>query len=443
MKDRPHVHVVGVGGVGMSALAEALLAQGYQVTGSDRSLDQGLTLEATDVLKAAGVELVRQDGSAVTPRTAAVAVSTAIEAGNPDTDAARRCGVELVHRAALLARLAQGKRLVAITGTAGKTTVTAMVGHLLEQAGLDPTVVNGGVVLNWRGPARLGNVRIGRSDLWVLEADESDRSLLHFHPEVAVITNVSKDHFELAEVASLFRAFAGQVRGDVIAGEGVGELLGIRTLEPRVPAARAGRDWAFTYEGVGFRTALPGRHNAENAVLAVALCHRLGADVERLRDALASFRGVHRRLEVVGERGGARVMDDYAHNPAKLAASWRAAAETAERVHGYWRPHGYGPLALMKDDLVEAFAGVCRTGDRLFILPVYYAGGTASKTVTSEDLVRDLKARGVPAEFASNYAALERVLRSDWQAGDTVLGMGARDPELPRFARQLAGEPET
>jgi len=132
------------------------------------------------------------------------------------------------------------------------------------------------------------------------------------------------------------------------------------------------------------------------------------------------------------------VIDDYAHNPAKLAASWRAVAETAERVHGFWRPHGYGPLALMKDELVAAFGDVCRAADRLFILPVFYAGGTANRTVTAEDFVAALRARGVPAAYAADYDALERELRRDLRPGDSILGMGARDPELPQFARRLA-----
>lgn len=438
MADQPHIHVSGVAGVGMSALAEALLDQGWRVTGSDRSHDQGLALEVVQKLQRQGVQLVRQDGSALTAATQALAVSTAIEADNPEVAAANRLGVEIVHRAEMLARLATGKHVVAVTGTAGKTTITGLLGYLLEQAGMDPTVVNGGIVLDWAGPDRLGNVRRGGSDLWVLEADESDRSLLRFHPEHAILSNVSKDHFELAEVEHLFRTFAGQVRGTLVAGRGVGASLGLVTREVAIePRIRDGR-WTFTWAGHEFVVALPGRHNAENAALAVAMCEVLGADLDRVAEALPCFRGVHRRLERVGERNGVAVIDDYAHNPAKIAASWRAVAETARQVHGYWRPHGFGPLALMKDELADAFGLVCKPGDRLYLLPVFYAGGTANKTVTSDEFAALLQARGIAAEAVPDYAVLQERLAAA-QPGDAILGMGARDPELPLFARRLAG----
>ena len=437
MPDKPHIHVSGVAGVGMSALAEALLDQGWAVTGSDRSHDQGLVLEVLQKLQRQGVTLVPQDGSALTAQTTALAVSTAIEKDNPEVAAANRLGVEIVHRAEMLARLAAGKRVVAVTGTAGKTTITGLLGFLLEQAGLDPTVVNGGVVLDWSGPNRLGNVRRGASDLWVLEADESDRSLLRFHPEHAILSNVSKDHFELAEVQKLFRTFAGQVRGAMVAGPGVGRSLDIKTTDVEVEPWIAGGRWVFRWAGRDFVVSLPGRHNAENAALAVAMCEVLGADLDRVAAALPTFRGVHRRLERVGERNGVVVIDDYAHNPAKIAASWRAVAETARHVHGYWRPHGFAPLALMKDELADSFAAVCNPGDRLYLLPVFYAGGTANKTITAEEFAVLLQARGVPAEAVPDYPALAERL-ADAQPGDAVLGMGARDPELPLFARRWA-----
>lgn len=430
--------MAGIGGVGMSALAEALLDQGCAVTGSDRAFDQGQQLDSLDVLQRAGVRLVPQDGSGITAETRALAVSTAIEQDNPELAAAGRHGVEVIHRAAMLARLAVGRRLIAVTGTAGKTSVTGMVGHLLERAGWDPTVVNGGIVLNWAGPARLGNVRKGGGEWWVIEADESDRSLLQFRPDVAIITNVSKDHFELSEVVQLFGRFAAQVREPIVAGRGVGAQLGLSVCEPPAGVSRIGDRWTFTLDDVEFRVPMPGRHNAENALLAVYLCRRMGIPAGVLGAALEAFRGIHRRLEVVGERNGIRVVDDYAHNPAKLAASWRAVAETAARVHGYWRPHGFGPLALMKDELVDSFAGVVRPDDRLYVLPVFYAGGTAQRTVTSEDLVLALRSRGVPVSLVADYGELERAVRPTAKAGDTILGMGARDPELPRFARRLA-----
>jgi UDP-N-acetylmuramate-alanine ligase len=442
---RQHFHVAGVAGVGMSALAQALLFAGHRVTGSDRYLDQGHDLDVLKTLAAAGVELVRQDGTAIVPGLAGLVVSTAIEQDNADVVAAKRAGVPIIHRADMLARLAAGRRVVAITGTSGKTTVTGLVGHLLAAAGADPVVVNGGVVLNWMAPNRVGNVRWGTSHLWVVEADESDKSLLHFTPEWAVITTISKDHFELDEVSRLFADFAGRVKEGLVCTPEVQSVLsaqgrfGLPRFHVAAPdARRAEQGWSFTHGGVVFDVPLLGRHNAENAFTAVRLCERLAIDLGRLRDGLRTFGGIHRRLEVVGRAGGVAVIDDYAHNPAKIAASWSAVAETASPVIAFWRPHGYGPLALMKDELASSFAAVCKPQDRLYILPVFYVGGTASKSVTSEIFADELRRRGVNAEAVEGFGPLADRVLALAEPGGAVLGMGARDPELPLFARKLA-----
>jgi len=426
-----HFHVVGIAGVGMSALAQALLNAGHAVSGSDRFLDQGRdNLGVLETLRRAGARLLPQDGSGVTARTAAVVVSSAIEADNPDLAAAHRLGVPVRHRAELLAELVAGQQLLAIAGTAGKTTTTALVGHLLAELGADPSVVNGGVVLGWQRPDALGSARRGRADLWVLETDESDRSLLRFAPDWAIITNISKDHFELAEVVALFRQFAAQVKTGIVCGHGVAELLcghtAAKLIEPKASAPLS-------------PATLPGKHNAENVLLAVTLCEQLGYVPERIRAALATFQGVQRRLEQVGVRAGVTVFDDYAHNPAKIAAACAAVQPAGGRLFAVWRPHGYGPLKLMLVELADALAGVLRPQDTALILPVFYAGGTATATVHAGDLVAALGARGVAAELAPNYGALEARLRGALRSGDVVLLMGARDPDLPLCARRLAG----
>lgn len=449
-------HLAGIAGVGMSALAQALLNAGQVVTGSDRFLDQGReNLSVLETLRRAGVKLFPQDGSGVTGQTTAVVVSTAIEADNPDLAAAKRFGVSVRHRAEVLAELVAGKQLIAIAGTAGKTTTTALVGHMLTELGANPSVVNGGVVLGWQRPDALGSARKGRSNLWVLETDESDRSLLRFAPDWAIITNISKDHFELDEVIALFRQFAAQVKTGIICGPGVAELICGHTsavlIEPKLTestrcevasveatsrrlSSEKRPEVASTYSA-----ALPGRHNAENIRLAAALCEQLGYAPEKISAALATFQGVQRRLEKVGERNGVVVYDDYAHNPAKIAAACAAVAPTPGRLLAIWRPHGFGPLALMLDELTDALAGVLRAQDMALILPVFYAGGTTQAKVTSDDLVTALRQRGVQTELAVDYPTLEKKLRAELRPGDVVLVMGARDPDLPLFARQLAG----
>ncbi len=439
-------HIVGVAGVGMCALAEVLRAQGNTVSGSDRHLDQGRDLDVLRRLQAQGVRLTPQDGSAVTPGTEAVLVSTAIEPDNADLLAARTHAVPVVHRAAMLAKLVQGQRCVAVAGTAGKTTVTAMIGWLLEQAGLDPWVVNGGAVVGWDTGDRVGNVRAGHSDLWVVETDESDRSFLNFHPEWAVITNLSKDHFELDETVTLFRQFARQVRRGIVSGPGVQTLMGPAEgpflPEEHADCTRGDVSWRFSHQGVDYLVPMLGRHNAVNAFNAVRLCRQLGVAPDILQQGLKTFRGVRRRLEMIGWARGITVVDDYAHNPAKIKAAWQAVGDSGERIIGVWRPHGFGPLAAMMPELAAAFGAGMREPDRLFLLPVYYAGGTAQRNVSSEDLAARLQAAGRKAEAVPDYETLMARLLTICQIRDVVLCMGARDPDLPVFARQLVAQLE-
>lgn len=431
MPAKEHCHLVGVAGAGMSALAQVLLAEGRRVTGSDRHCDAGRDLDVVAKLRRAGVGFLPQDGSGVAPGTAVVVVSTAIEKDNPDLAAATRHGVPVAHRAEMLARLCNPKRCVAVTGTSGKSTVTGMIGYILEQAGADPVVVNGAPALNWMDEDRVGNVRWGRSDLWVIEADESDRSLTQFRPDWAVITNVSRDHFGEQEAADLFAAFARQARSGAV--DAVADASLLRGFDPEVTKEGS----TFAWQGVRFELGLPGRHNAENAYLAALACERLGIPTATSAGALRGFRGIHRRLEKVGTARGVTVIDDYAHNPAKIRAAWEALAPYARRVLALWRPHGYGPLASMMEDLTETFASVVREGDNLWILPVYDAGGTADRSVNGGTLVESLRRRGAAHVEAADPAAASEAAASHAGAGDVVLVMGARDPGLSRMARDI------
>ncbi len=427
------VHVSGIGGVGMSALAQALLDQGARVSGSDRLLDTGDMTETLACLARQGVALCPQDGSGVTPQTARLVVSSAIEADNPEMVRARASGVPVVHRAAELADLTRGLRLIAVTGTCGKSTVTAMLGCLLEGAGFDPFVVNGAAVAGWSaGGARIGSVRKGAGPWAVVEADESDKSLLVFAPEHAIITNASADHFGLGETQSLFAAFRARVPGVVIDGrQESGRPEGLR-LE--------GWNGFFTFEGVEYGVPMPGEHNVYNAWHAVRMARALGAPPDKLAAALRGFGGVERRLQRVGMCGGAMVVDDYAHNPEKLAAAWTTlAAAFPAGVCAAWRPHGYAPLRKMLEGLVPVFARVCRPVDTLLLLPVYDAGGTADRTITSGVLASQLRDKGVTVNHIQTLEEAESVMRSKAVAGGALVTFGARDPDLPRLAARLAG----
>jgi UDP-N-acetylmuramate--alanine ligase len=412
----------------MSALAQVLVARGDRVTGSDRALDQGEPSETLDPLAAAGVELVAQDGGAVSAQTACVVMSTAIEADNPDLLAAERCGVPVRHRSDVLAECLESKQVIAISGTSGKSTVTAMVGWVMQELGLDPTVVNGAIVPVWRSEKAVGNVRLGASDLWVIEADESDRTLNAYDFDWAVVTNVSTDHFGVDEARALFKAFAQRAQAGSVSAVDDPELLA--GFEPSMQSGAS----SFAYGDIDFTVPMPGYHNAANALLVVVLMERMGYSLERVGEALARFPGLHRRLECVGEAGGIRVFDDYAHNPAKIAAAWHAVRREGGRVIGIWRPHGYGPLRQMMEPLAAEFSGLNSGPDELVVLPVYDAGGTADRSVSSEMLAERIQQAGGSTVFVMSPEDVPAWVAEEATEGDTVLVMGARDPGLPALA---------
>ena len=390
-------HLIGIGGVGMSALATALVRLGDEVTGADRTLGT----PNIRFLESLGVKVFPDDGSGVDAATGEVVVSTAIESDNPGLVRAAELGIPVVHRAKALAHALSGHRLVAVVGTCGKSTVTAMLGHVLAECGLDPFCVNGANVPGWEGA-----VRFGRGEYAVAEVDESDRSLVAFSPYAAIVTNASADHYSKEEMDQVFDDFVRNCPGPVVDG---------RKCDPGEA-----------------ETTMPGRHNRQNAALALRMAVALGCDEAKARAALLTFRGVERRLQ----RVGGNVFDDYAHNPEKLRAMWTTLAEEYPGgICAVWRPHGYAPLRKMLDALVEMFTSTIRPQDRLLVLPVYDAGGTADRSINSDALVARLGDKAVAVgDFDEAYSWC-RAHRGDFAAFAVC---GARDPGLAPFARRLA-----
>lgn len=391
-------HLIGIGGVGMSALATALVRLGDEVTGADRTLGT----PNVRFLESLGVKVFPDDGSGVDAATGEVVVSTAIESDNPGLVRAAELGIPVVHRAKALAHALSGHRLVAVVGTCGKSTVTAMLGHVLAECGLDPFCVNGANVPGWEGA-----VRFGRGEYAVAEVDESDRSLVAFSPYAAIVTNASADHYSKEEMDQVFDDFVRNCPGPVVDG---------RKCDPGEA-----------------ETTMPGRHNRQNAALALRMALALGCDEAKARAALLTFRGVERRLQ----RVGGNVFDDYAHNPEKLRAMWTTLAEEYPGgICAVWRPHGYAPLRKMLDALVEMFTSTIRPQDRLLVLPVYDAGGTADRSINSDALVERLGDKAVAVSDFDEAYSWCRAHRGDFAAFAVC---GARDPGLAPFARRLAG----
>jgi UDP-N-acetylmuramate--L-alanine ligase len=445
------LHFAGVAGSGMSALAQFVAMKGGHASGSDRSFDRGQRPEARAALEALGVTLHPQDGTGLEGDCSALIVSTAVEEEVPDVVAARRAGVPVLHRSDLLAHFVARYRTLAVTGTSGKSTTVAMAFEILRGAGRDPSVITGGELVALQREGRWGNAWAGVSDLLVVEADESDGSVVRYHPAVGVLLNLQRDHKEMDAVAEMFRTFRAQVRETVI----VGEAGNLREFTPDATAfgfghragLRAEALWlgaegsTFRVRDTAFRLPVPGRHNVENALAAMAACEALGVPLAAMVEPLGAFQGVARRFQVLGTRGGVTVVDDFGHNPAKVMASLRAAHLRVEghggRVLAVFQPHGFGPLKFLRADFVEAFAAELAPRDRLWFLDVFYAGGTASRDITSAEVVEEIAARGVAAEFAPSRDWLVDRLRAEAKAGDLILLMGARDPSLTDLARAI------
>jgi UDP-N-acetylmuramate--alanine ligase len=445
MAKKPLIHFVGVGGAGMSALAQIHAMDGGPATGSDRDFDRGGGAALRPKLEALGIRLFPQDGSAITRETALVVLSTAIEDSNPEIAAAKALGVPLMHRSEFLARHVAAMRTVAVTGTSGKSTVVAMIFEILEAAGRGPSVITGGALIALQKRGLTGNAFRGKSDLLVIEADESDGSLVNYKPAVGVFLNLTKDHLEVSALREIFLKFRANV-GTALVDSDDPALADVRadsTFGLESGAVRA-EDLKLSPGGSTFRVKdaafalpVPGRHNAENAMAAVAACLNEGVSLADCARALASYQGVARRFQSLGSARGVEVVDDFAHNPAKIAATLTAARLRAPRILAVYQPHGFAPTRHLKNELIAAFAAGMRPDDRLWLPDIYYVGGTASKDISSRDVVDPLRAKGLNAFHVPERAAIPSLLAAEARDGDLVLVMGARDPSLSDFARAI------
>lgn len=442
-------HFAGIGGSGMSAIAFYLLGRGQEVSGSDRLFDNDGGASIRKALEDAGARIFPQDGSGIAPDVRLV-VSTAIEETVPEVKAARALGCEIVHRSEALAEIANSQKTIAVSGTSGKSTVTAMVFRILRAAGRDPSVISGGVLKELSREGHWGNAWGGSGEWLVIEADESDGSLVRYAPEIGVMLNLDRDHKELEELRVLFRTFQQRSKrfvanGDrtecVEIGGGDASYFGIRRhTHPAV------EEFDLSSDEVSFRIGghlcvvpFPGRHMIENALAAILASLEAGVPLEVATKGLASFAGVGRRHELIGVARDVAVYDDFAHNPAKVEAAIAAAHLVAGsgRLLAVFQPHGYGPLRFLLDDFVEAFAKALHPRDHLWIAPVYDAGGTADRSISSQDLARRLADRGVAVDAPENRTLIPASIAAKATAGDLVYSMGARDPELPAFARAI------
>jgi UDP-N-acetylmuramate--alanine ligase len=433
---------VGIGGSGMLPLAEIVAAQGHKVAGSDRSLDQGRLAAKFEGLMAKGIGLHAQDGSGIVAADQIVVASAAVEATVPDIVRATELGCVRMTRAELLAELFNAAPVgIAVGGTSGKSTVTGMIGWILDRAGRDPVIMNGAVMKNYASGSR-----VGRGDVFVSEVDESDGSIALYRPTVGVVTNISVDHKSLDELRSLFLSFVAEsadaatnaddpesrilgsitfglaensnFRGTLIDEQPAGTLVDIETLGEV--------ERVFLH--------VPGRHNVSNALAAVTAAVLAGLSLSEAVSALATFSGLKRRMDTVGTANDITVIDDFGHNPDKIAATLSALHAFPGRLLIYFQPHGYGPLKQMGRELADSFIANLKVDDRLLISDPAYFGGTVDRSVGADALVAMI---GAQAEHISDRADCGTRLLDLAKPGDRIVVMGARDDTLSLFAQSL------
>ena len=451
------IHFVGIGGIGMSGIAEVMHQLGYKVQGSD-------------IVESYVVEKLRKTGIPVTighsadnlGDAAVVVCSTAVSRGNPEVEAAGERRLPIVRRAEMLAELMRMQKTIAVAGTHGKTTTTSMIAAMLDAGGIDPTVINGGIINRYGS-----NARLGKSDWMVVEADESDGSFLRLDGTIAVVTNIDPEHLEhwgsFEEVKRAYCEFIenvpfyglailcvdhpevqsilSRIQDRRIVTYGFSALADLRAdnveadgIGSRFDAVIFGRDGERrAIEGI--RVPIPGKHNVQNALAAVAVGIELGIPDDKIVTGFDRFEGVKRRFTKVGEVDGATIIDDYAHHPVEIRAVLSAAREmtTEGRVIAVMQPHRYTRLNALMEDFQSAF----NDADVVFVTPVYPAGEEPLEGVDSDALVEGLRAHGHRmVKSVGDPADLAQSLRDIAAEGDTIICMGAGD--ITKWAAGLA-----
>ncbi len=450
------VHLVGVGGAGMSAIAEVLLAEGLTVSGSDL-----VPSEVTERLERSGLLFWRGHAAEHVEGADVVVVSSAVPPDNPEVAAARRGGIAVVRRAEMLGELMRLKYGIAVAGTHGKTTTTSMVGSLLTDAGFDPTVLVGG-----RLRVSGTGARLGRSDYLVAEADEYDRSFLALTPIIAVVTSIDRDHLDtyrdLEEITEAFFTFAEKAPffGQVIAclDDANVERLLPRLVDRRVvtyglsPQAHLrALDLETGPEGTRFgvvagserlgsvRLPMPGLHNVRNALAAVAVGRAMGIEFAAIAASLGTFRGVHRRFERLGRWRGAEVVDDYAHHPTEVEATLEAARQVFPqgRIHAVFQPHLYSRTRLLAREFGRALLGA----DQAVVTEIYASREQPIEGVSGRLVAEAARSAGHgKVRFCARWQDVPAELVPTVHAGDVVLTLGAGD--IYRLAEELVGGEE-
>lgn len=444
-----HFFFIGVAGTGMSAIAQYLRGIGKEVSGSDRLFaEEKMNIQTQ--LEDLGIKCYNQDGSGIDESIDVVVISTAIEDSNIELIKARELNIKVIKRSELLASISKTKRTISVGGTSGKSTTTAMIFHILNQCGKSPSLMSGAGLTALQKQGLIGNAYNGKSDWLVIEADESDGSIVNYISEIAVLLNIDRDHKEFSELTELFYTFRANTTKTFIVNQShaMTKKLSIDPLyDFGVDCPEAGVNGTdFSQKGFTIRfncngnlvnLSAIGKHNMENALAAIAACHAAGIEISDGAKALSTYEGIYRRTQIVGKSNNKIVIDDFAHNPAEVICAIKSCQNIGKRVIAWFQPHGYGPLKFMHKELIHEVLKTLRSNDLFVLSDVYYAGGTVTKEVTSEMVANELKRFSPNILYFANRDEFIPYLNENSKEGDIILTMGARDPNLPQFAQRI------
>jgi UDP-N-acetylmuramate--alanine ligase len=451
LKDFKTVFFIGIAGTGMSAVAQWLRGNRKEVSGSDRYFLPDVFNDTREKLEAMGIRCFIQNGEGISAATDLVVVSTAVEDTVPEVQKAKQLNIPIIKRSELLALVSASKKTIAIGGTSGKSTTCAMLFDILQYAGLNPSIISGAGLVSIMKEGSIGNAKAGVGEWLVIEADESDGSIVQYKPEVGVLLNIDKDHKEMDALMEIFGEFRNNTSQVFIVNRAQAAARQLSVNEARdfsadsnFPAGyqasgfhQQGLAIDFAINNVPFTLNTVGKHNMENALAATAVANQLGVDLSTCAESLKSYEGIYRRHQILGKKHGVWLIDDYAHNPVKCAVSIEACQAIAPKVIAWFQPHGYGPTRFLRQDFVSEIGRILRPEDEIWMSEIFYAGGTATKDISADDLIQDLKVMGKAAFFVGDREIFLETVRPHLTGDCVLLLMGARDPSLENFAKLI------
>lgn len=446
MNNKQKLFFSGIAGSGMSALALFSAKQGHTVYGSDRLFDNNIDHPLKNILNSVGIVTFYQNGSGISRDIDLAIFSTAVEENNPDFIKAKTTKCAIQTRPQFLADLVKKYDTIAIAGTSGKSTTSGMLAFLMEGLSMKPNFIGGGRVKQFKSMINQGNFLGNDSNWLVIEACESDGSIVNYYPYTTVILNISLDHQSVEETALMFNKLIANTSGKIIinADDDILKKLDITnaiTFSISEPSNYRPEFYIcedlkskFILDGVEFNLQIPGRYNILNALACITTLCEFGIAKETIAPILSRFKGIERRFDIHLNNNSGLVIDDYAHNPHKISSLMEVTARIKDSICYIFQPHGYGPTKLMKDGYIDVFTNHLRDKDHLILLPIYYAGGTTDKDISSDNIVSALKSRGKNAEVIKSR---EDIFTRCNLFNNFVI-FGARDDSLSELASSIA-----